>query len=646
MRNRFTILALLATLSLQAQISEGGFPLSFQEDFRANFASKANVIVQIPTVDKEKLMAEDSRTPGQTRFAAAVAVDISSSQKGAWFTLPDQRQVWQCTLQSSGAVGLTLLFDQFLLPEGVQFYAYTPDKSTVLGAFTSKSCLPSGKFLVGILPGETAVLEMVLPAHVKTAPVIHLNRVDVSYDKHGMNNGPDFDFGQSLPCNVNINCPAGANWQQEKKGIARILMVFQGGEAWCSGTLIANTSGSFEPYFLTAHHCQLLLANPEFDLWRFDFELESANCSNPPMEPSPKSVLGCERMASRTETDFMLLKLNPIPQNYEVYFNGWNRDNSTTSLAAQTTMIHHPQGDIKKITIDTQAAVIHPNQLNWGGVFGISPANTHWKTIPDIGIQQPGSSGSPLFDNAKRIRGQLHGGSVSQLDPCIMTGVYYGRFNQSWDQGASSASRLKEWLDPTSTNAITQNGYLRPVPAGFDISGTVKTHWGTPMSNVRVRLSDSNGSFYYTTTDTSGFYLFDNVAAGHNFTLTPQRDTNDLNGVTTFDLVLISKHILGIESLNSPWKMLASDVNKSNSVTTSDIVEARKVILGISPTFPANDSWRFFPEFAVFADPTNPFLGSLPPNNISITNLQTDYTNANFKGIKIGDSNNTADPGQ
>jgi hypothetical protein len=338
---------------------------------------------------------------------------------GGWTSLPNGDRLWQGSLRSPGGLGLTLLFDQFVLPTGVKFYAYSADHQRVLGAYTAQSCLPSGKFLIGVLPGETACLECLVPATNAAEIKVHIYRVDVAYDKHSMS-GAEFDFGQSLPCNVNVNCPAGNNWQAEKKGIARILMVFQTGEAWCSGTLIANTAGSYEPYFLTAQHCQLLLPNPEFDLWRFDFNYEAPTCSNPPTEPLPKSVLGSERVSYRAETDFMLLKINPIPPSYDVYFNGWNRDNNATTISPNTTMIHHPIGDIKKITVDTQAASIYANQLNWGGIYGISPASSHWRTIPDIGIQQPGSSGSPLFDSSKRIRGQLHGGSVSPLNQCIM----------------------------------------------------------------------------------------------------------------------------------------------------------------------------------------------------------------------------------
>ena len=641
MRSRFTIIALLIACRAHAQWSEGGTPASFLPEIQAFISGKASAIINVASVDRDAMLLEDSKTPGQTRFAAPVEADITLLKDGLVSELPDGRKIWQCTVRSAGAIGLTLIFDRFYLPEGARFFAFTPEKNRVLGAYTTQSCLPSGKFLIGILPGETVVMECVFPAG--STPDIHLNRVDASYDRAAM--GAEFDFGQSLSCNVNVNCPAGTNWQLEKKGIARILMVFQGGEAWCSGTLVANTSGSYEPYFLTAHHCQLLLSNPQFDLWRFDFDYETAGCTNPATEPAAKSVLGCTRTAFRAETDFMLLKLNPIPTSWEVYFNGWDRDNTPTTISAGSVMIHHPKGDIKKISVEDQAANVHPNTLNWGGIFGISPANSHWRTVPDVGIQEPGSSGSPLFDPGKRIRGQLHGGSANPNNLCIMTGVYYGRFNQSWDQGSSSSARLKEWLDPGNTGAITQNGYLRPAVAGFDLGGKVKTHWGINMSGVKVELTSANGVALTATTDTDGNFLFDNLPAGGPYSLSAFRDTNDLNGVTTYDLVLASKHILGIEALDSPWKIIAADSNNSKSLTTSDVVETRKVILGVSTNFPSNTSWRFFPENTTFANPTNPFTGTFPLQTMSI-NLQADTLNVNFLGVKIGDTNNTADPGQ
>lgn len=639
MRNRLALLALFAAIAAQAQISEGGLPPSFQPENQSFLAGKMPSPIALPALDVAAALKEDSDTPGQNRFAAPVATDVSLENAGTWHSLPNGDRVWLCALRSPGALGLTLIFEEFKLPAGAKFFAYGTDQQRVLGAYTAQSCLPSGKFLIGVLKGQTAFLELYEPAAVQGQTKIGTKRADVAYDANALHAGAD-DFGQGYNCNININCPTGANWQVQKKGVARILMVFDEGEGWCSGSLIANTANTYEPYFLTAHHCQLIGTNPDFNLWRFDFDYESANCSNPATEPVPRSVLGSQRIASRTETDFMLLKTNPIPTNFEVYFNGWNRDAAITTLAPNSAFIHHPIGDIKKISVDTHIATIHPSTLDWMGIFGISPANSHWKQVTDLGTFQPGSSGSPLLDANKRIVGQFHGGSTAVGDSCKVTRAYFGRFNQSWNQGTTPQTRLKDWLDPNNTGGMTQNGYARPVAQGFSIAGNINTHWGTPIKKARVDIS--GGASGFVLTDSLGNYRFENMPAGGSYTLKATLDTNDLNGVTTYDLVLFSKHILAIETLDSPWKMVAADVNQSGSITTFDIVEARKLILGINAAFPGNTSWRFLPASTVFGNPANPFAGGVPPDIITVNNLQANYSGANFKGIKVADVNNTA----
>jgi hypothetical protein len=637
MQNRLILLFLFAAFAAHAQVSEGGLPPSLQPGYQSFLAEKMPAAFMLPVLDVANALDEDSKAPGQNRFAAPVTTDISLKNAGAWNTLPNGDRVWLCALRSPGAKGLTLIFDVFKLPQGAKFYAYSSSQQ-VLGAYSAQSCLPSEKFLIGVLKGETAYLELYEPAGVIGQSRVSTKRIDVAYDTHAMNGAED--YGESLPCNININCATGDNWQTEKKAIARILMVFSNGEGWCSGSLIANTSNTFEPYFLTAHHCQLIGNNPDFGLWRFDFDYESANCPNPMTEPVPRSVLGSDRVAYRSETDFMLLKLYPIPLNYELYFNGWNREDNLTQVSPNSVYIHHPLGDIKKISLDTQASIIHTSPLAWGGIFGTSPANSHWKSVSDFGTFQPGSSGSPLLDANKRILGQLHGGSTAMGNPCKVTGAYFGRFNLSWNQGSAPDARLKEWLDPTNTGAQTKNGYVRPAIPGYTISGNIKTHWGVPMEGIRVEISGTASAAVFT--DSLGNFSFVQMPAGGSYSIKPIHDSNDLNGVTTYDLVLISKHILGIEPLDSPWKMVAADANQSNTITTFDIVEGRKIILGIIPDFPTNTSWRFLPAYTTFSNPNNPFQGGLPPDNISVNNLQSNYSGTDFKAIKVGDLNNSA----
>ena len=145
-------------------------------------------------------------------------------------------------------------------------------------------------------------------------------------------------------------------------------------------------------------------------------------------------------------------------------------------------------------------------------------------------------------------------------------------------------------------------------------------------------------------TNNAGGYMFANLLPeGSDYTLAPEKDDNPLNGVTTYDLVLISKHILGLVPLNSPYKMIAADANKSGSITTFDIVELRKLILGIYSELPANTSWRFVDKDYVFPNLLNPFE-ELFPETKSVLNMPMMTMDDDFVGVKIGDLNNSVVP--
>lgn len=135
----------------------------------------------------------------------------------------------------------------------------------------------------------------------------------------------------------------------------------------------------------------------------------------------------------------------------------------------------------------------------------------------------------------------------------------------------------------------------------------------------------------------------DTLPPAPSFSLVPEKDTNALNGVSTFDMVLITRHILGLEPFNAAWKWIAADVNRSNSVTTFDVIEVRKLILGIYNKFPSNTSWRFFTADCEF--PANPFTGYCPSEASFVSMPLWNYPSPiQFKGLKIGDVNGSAAP--
>jgi len=154
---------------------------------------------------------------------------------------------------------------------------------------------------------------------------------------------------------------------------------------------------------------------------------------------------------------------------------------------------------------------------------------------------------------------------------------------------------------------------------------------------VNVKLMSANIS---NLTGPNGNFNFMNLATGKNYMVTPVKDMNPTNGVSTNDLVLMNKHILGVEFLNSPYKMIAADINKDGKVSTADMVELRKLILGVNSDFISNKSWRFIDANYQFPNPTNPFVEVFPEEK-EVKNLST-ISNANFVGLKVGDVSGNA----
>jgi hypothetical protein len=170
------------------------------------------------------------------------------------------------------------------------------------------------------------------------------------------------------------------------------------------------------------------------------------------------------------------------------------------------------------------------------------------------------------------------------------------------------------------------------------LGGKVANEDNESVEDVKVELSTGEQAV----TGTDGEFNFA-VVPGGDYTVTPSRDDNPLNGVTTFDLVLISKHILNVQKLNSPYKVIAADANNSQSVTTLDLVALRKLILRIDNSLPNNTSWRFVEKSYRFPNAQNPWTAEFPEVK-NINNISADELNADFVAIKVGDVNGSATP--
>ncbi|OFX24386.1 MAG: hypothetical protein A2033_12715 [Bacteroidetes bacterium GWA2_31_9] len=538
----FLIIALVCfTGYIFAQNSIGGIPPSFNQltENRISFD-----IRDIPQPDMAKIAQEDDvdvKSGNFYRIGRSVPVNLDMNTAGTWTNLPEGGKIWRLKLSCNGAEGISVYYNNFYIPRNGKLFIYNESKTQILGAYTSENNTDNGIFANEIVEGQTVTLEY-YQSSVRSIekPIISISEIGYIY------RGTHFlfkelrAFGDAATCHPNINCsPEGDNWQDEKKGVARIFLTAAGSQGWCSGSVINNTALDCKKYFLTADHCGEGATTTELNQWVFYFNYEASGCTTPVSSPSYKSMVGCTLKANggsggSTGSDFFLVELKTAswPTGFVPYYNGWNRN---TSATAGGVSIHHPMGDIKKISTFNGT----PVSSTWG-----SAAGSHWRiswtsTTNGTGVTEGGSSGSPLFDSNGRIIGDLTGGgsyctATTQPD-------YYGKFSYSWQSnGTTSATQLKPWLDPSNSGVMTLDGIYSPcspqnnppvadftanttsIVAGgsvtfTDLSTNTPTSWlwtltgGTPSTS-----SSQNPTIVYSTAGTYNVSLKATNAYGNN----------------------------------------------------------------------------------------------------------------------------------
>ncbi len=435
-----------------AQISQGGTPYSLLYSLPDFYELREYTSPNLEEVIKEDAVREKN---GELfRVGVSVSINAGTGNAGTWHEIDDKGRLWRFMIKAENAKAIGVYFDKFNIPPGGKLFIYNNDKTQIIGAFTEINNHESGLFATELIYDDIITIEYFEPFRTTYKASINISEIAYIYRETK-------EFGDSDNCQVNINCSEGANWQNQKKGVARIMIKDGSSYGWCSGSAINNAKEDCTPYFLTADHCGEGTTASDRNQWVFYFNYEASGCPNPSSEPSSNSLTGCTLVANGgnggdSGSDFFLVTLNSsVPASYNVYFNGWNRQNIAPSNGVS---IHHPSGDIKKISTFTQTAV----SSGWNG----SGLQSHWKivwasTANGHGVTEGGSSGSPLFDNNGLIVGKLTGGSSYCSTPTAPD--YYGKISYSWDlNGTTPDKRLKDWLDPDNNGVTTLQGKLCP----------------------------------------------------------------------------------------------------------------------------------------------------------------------------------------
>jgi lysyl endopeptidase len=428
---RGSALLLLAPLAA-AQLREPGVPPSARGTLPPEVPS---VLLEAGDVRALRAAAE-AQQGGKFRYGVELPVGpdgLGVDDAGRWDTLSETGElVWRLELVSPGAHSLGVVFSRFDLPRGAQVFLRNPASGEVLGAYGESTENPNGVLAVQPLRGERVVIEYVEPAGTLTRPALVVGTL--VHDFLDVLARVQQGSTLALSCLVDVNCPQGANHQDVKRAVVWMF----GGGGGCSGSILNNTSEDGTPYLMTAEHCGNMTNAT------FVFDYERTGCESGSSSQS-KSLSGSTQLAVSPLYDGQLYRINqPIPASYEPFYAGWSVDLDVTRGLG----ISHPSGFPKKISIDNQPPFL---------------VSTRWSVQWNVGAIQPGSSGSPLFDQDERVVGSLSTGAGG----CSQNGQY-GRFDLFY-----ATKNLAQWLDPAGWGVGGIDGYdpLEPYTQPYDGAG-------------------------------------------------------------------------------------------------------------------------------------------------------------------------------
>lgn len=514
---------------VSAQVNSGVLPKSTV----AQLSEVSVPQVDVATPDLAALQAKSEKTIQDgtpLKVAIVMPLQLTTDNAGIWEHTDDGYDVWRLRLHNAKALGCCALFERFQLPEGAQFFAYNNDKSLIYGPYTNEDN-PSGEgFSSGLFTGGDVILEYVSPQHQLNqtfTPDIAIAGYTYFYRPEGLPDNRisgtkdgDTGYGASQSCMININCSEGDNWRVQQKGVGRMLCYgIEDGAltaGWCSGTLINNTMGDGTAYFLTANHCAEGTTTQYFNYFEIYFHYECPYCTCT-SEPGMITYTGVTKIANSPisgGSDFLLLKLKNANwsklKNDGLILNGWSKSASPSSSGV---CIHHPAGDVKKIS--TYNTTLTSGTFIEGTTQETGATNAYWvvpwaTTTHGRSVTEGGSSGSPLFNSNGLVVGTLTGGSSTCDYPNARE--YYGKMSYHWSSaGTTDNTRLQPWLDPVPLSQTTcpildlnSSFYVMPAAHIFSANGATFNYL-IYCSNQSWTLTYQNDHSWLTVNNESGY---------------------------------------------------------------------------------------------------------------------------------------------
>ncbi len=415
-----------------------------------------------PTEDEIRRAQARADQSGLALLGVNSRANLTPATHGVWSEREGQHE-WRLTIRSTDALFIALALGDFAIPSTAQLHVMNKGGARE-GLYTAADRNSYGGLYIPPVAGDELTLllrdtesspplgdKTDLTVSLLTYGLFDLDTPSGESPRRGLGGGTTKDltsasegaFGFGPSCGPDVQC-APHNvwpWSTVRRGevyIAVNSVDFSGG----SGGLLNNTSNDCTPYVLTAKHVIPDQISPTNATYYYNYQ--KVNCTT--AAPTNQKRTGSVTRASSSATDFALVEINQAPNGSpDVRFNGWSRSASPPAGAAT---IHHPNNLPAEIAVD-EDPLVAAGTGSWA-----------WKAVAyEDGATFSGSSGGNLFNGSGRVVGQLHGGIRNEdcVDGLVINDLF-GRFDLSWTGGGTAATRLKDWLDPTNSNATTIAG--------------------------------------------------------------------------------------------------------------------------------------------------------------------------------------------
>jgi len=377
--------------------------------------------------DEELKIEKKGEAP---RFAIAHQVSIKPSWEKS-----TNGYSWVHRVEAPTAVSLNFGFSDFYLPKGAELNIYSADRTQFIRSFTSQDNNINEQLWTPVILADDVIIELTAPENVASSVRLTLTHVGQGFRQFGQTTM------KSGSCNIDVACKESAGWEEE---VNTVGVISTGGSTFCTGFMVNNARNDKTPYFITAAHCRINTSTaPSLVVY---WNYQTSVCGGERDGKLDQFQTGSVHLATWNKSDFTLVKLLSTPKSeWNVNYAGWD---ASSDVGFKGIGIHHPNVDEKSISFENDPTTI----ASYGGQS--TPGDsTHVRIIDwDKGTTEPGSSGSPLFNEHHRVIGQLHGGGAACGNDLS---DYYGRFHTSWSGNGTASTSLRPHLDPDSSGVLT-----------------------------------------------------------------------------------------------------------------------------------------------------------------------------------------------